>query len=49
MLAEVKKVAPLLFKKAGSACKQKGYCPEGKMSCGIAPTLDFLLDKKIRR
>lgn len=46
MLAEVKKVAPLLFKKAGSACKQKGYCPEGKMSCGIAPILDFLLDKK---
>lgn len=46
MLAEVKKVAPLLFKKAGSTCKQKGYCPEGKMSCGIAPTLDFLLDKK---
>lgn len=46
MLAEVKKVASLLFKKAGSACKQKGYCPEGKMSCGIAPTLDFLLDKK---
>lgn len=46
MLAEVKKVAPLLFKKTGSACKQKGYCPEGKMSCGIAPTLDFLLDKK---
>ena len=45
MLAEVKKVAPLLFKNAGPACKQKGYCPEGKMSCGIVPTLDFLLDK----
>lgn len=45
MLAEVKKIAPLLFKNAGPACKQKGYCPEGKMSCGIVPTLDFLLDK----
>ncbi|MHB9095398.1 MAG: FAD-dependent thymidylate synthase [Eubacteriales bacterium] len=34
MLAEVKKVAPLLFDKAGPSCVVRGYCPEGKMSCG---------------
>lgn len=34
MLIEVKKVAPILFAKAGPACVAKGYCPEGKMSCG---------------
>ncbi len=34
MLAEVKKVAPLLFKNAGAACVQTGRCPEGEMTCG---------------
>lgn len=34
MLIEVKKVAPILFAKAGPSCVTKGYCPEGKMSCG---------------
>lgn len=34
MLAEVRKVAPTMFAKAGAACLTKGYCPEGKMSCG---------------
>ena len=34
MLAEVKKVAPLLFKNAGATCVQTGRCPEGKMTCG---------------
>ena len=43
MLTEVKKVAPLLFKKAGAFCKSKGYCQEGNMSCGIAPVLNELL------
>ena len=33
MLAEVKKAAPTVFKKAGPKCL-KGPCPEGKMSCG---------------
>lgn len=33
MLAEVCKVAPNLFKKAGPSCVAGG-CPEGKMSCG---------------
>lgn len=33
MLAEVRKAAPTVFKKAGPKCL-KGPCPEGKMSCG---------------
>lgn len=43
MLPEVQKIAPILFKNAGASCK-KGYCPEGERSCGLAPTLSFLLD-----
>ena len=38
-----KEVSPLLFKNAGPTCKSMGYCPEGHMSCGAAPTLDELL------
>ena len=34
MLAECKKVAPLLFKNAGATCVATGRCPEGKMTCG---------------
>ena len=34
MLAEVKKVAPLLFKNAGASCVAMGHCPEGAMTCG---------------
>ena len=34
MLAEVKKVAPLLFKNAGASCVRTGRCPEGAMTCG---------------
>ncbi|HHY04400.1 MAG TPA: FAD-dependent thymidylate synthase [Thermoanaerobacterales bacterium] len=37
MLAEVKKIAPSLFKKAGAPCEATGYCPEGKFSCGRYP------------
>lgn len=33
MLAEVKKVAPVLFKKAGASC-EFAHCPEGEKSCG---------------
>ena len=42
MLSEVKKVAPNLFKTAGPSCVQLGYCPEGKRSCGLKPTLEKL-------
>ena len=44
MLLLCKQAAPVLFKHAGAACEAKGYCPEGKMSCGKAPTLDKLMD-----
>lgn len=44
MLALCKEVSPLIFDSMGPACKQKGYCPEGRMSCGAYPTLDKLLD-----
>lgn len=38
MLAEVSKVAPLLFAHCGPPCVN-GPCPEGKMSCGKAPEI----------
>ena len=44
MVKLVKEIAPNLFKKAGAACEQLGYCPEGKFSCGKAPTLEKILD-----
>ena len=34
MLAEVKKVAPVLFEKAGPSCVTDGICTEGAMTCG---------------
>lgn len=34
MLTEVRKVAPLLFKKAGPTCVTSGYCNEGELTCG---------------
>lgn len=34
MLAEVKKIAPLLFKKAGPTCITSNYCGEGGLTCG---------------
>ncbi len=43
MLQQVQEVAPDIFKDAGPTCR-KGYCLEGKMSCGIAPTMDQLLE-----
>lgn len=46
MLKEVKKVAPETFKNAGAHCKSLGYCPEGKMSCGLFPTLDYIKQMK---
>jgi thymidylate synthase (FAD) len=37
MLKEVKKVAPIIFKKAGPVCKSKGICPENKKDCPLYP------------
>ncbi len=34
MLAEVKKVAPVIFENAGPTCVSEGVCHEGTMSCG---------------
>lgn len=34
MLAECKKVAPVLFENAGPTCVSEGICREGEMSCG---------------
>ena len=44
MVKLVKKAAPNLFAKAGAACIQLGYCPEGQFSCGRAPSIDKLLE-----
>lgn len=38
-----KTIAPKVFQNAGASCVQLGYCPEGHMSCGRAPTLEELL------
>lgn len=34
MLAECKKVAPVIFENAGPTCVSEGICREGEMSCG---------------
>ncbi|HHW14002.1 MAG TPA: FAD-dependent thymidylate synthase [Firmicutes bacterium] len=34
MLAEVRKVAPGLFRLAGPTCETRGHCREGRMTCG---------------
>lgn len=44
MLAILKKQHPFLFKNSGAICDSLGYCPEGKMSCGKAPTLESIID-----
>jgi thymidylate synthase (FAD) len=37
MLNEVKKIAPRIFKNAGSSCKTKKICPENKKDCPLYP------------
>ncbi len=39
MLAEVRKVAPRLFAKAGPTCVTQGVCGEGDLSCGRIDTI----------
>lgn len=39
MLAEVSKIAPLLFVNAGAPCKSIGICFEGDLSCGMAKNI----------
>lgn len=45
MLEEVKKVAPILFQRAGPRCEELGYCPEGKLSCGKMPLKEEVLER----
>ncbi|QNO14810.1 FAD-dependent thymidylate synthase [Alkalicella caledoniensis] len=42
MLKKVKEVAPSVFKYAGASCDTLGFCPEGTMCCGKAPTLEAI-------
>lgn len=44
MLKLCKEVAPIIFKNAGASCVSLGYCPEGKHSCGRAPTLKEVME-----
>lgn len=44
MLILCKEISPVLFEHAGAHCEALGYCPEGKMSCGRAPTIEKLLE-----
>ena len=37
MLQEVKRIAHTIFKKAGPACKSRGFCPENKEDCPLYP------------
>ncbi len=37
MLAEVRKVAPVIFKNAGPSCKTTQVCPEKKKTCPLYP------------
>lgn len=47
MLIEVKKVAPVLFEKAGPRCEKLGYCPEGELTCGrYPPKSDIVIIRK---
>lgn len=41
----VKGVAPLLFRLSGPTCETHGFCREGKMSCGRAPSLALLIEE----
>jgi len=34
MVKECRKIAPVIFEKAGPSCVQFGVCPEGEFSCG---------------
>lgn len=43
MVRLAKEVAPNIFSDAGPSCVQRGYCVEGKKSCGLRPTMNELL------
>jgi thymidylate synthase (FAD) len=39
LLSAYQAIAPNIFHMTGASCQEFGYCPEGKLSCGRAPTL----------
>lgn len=43
MLKQLREVAPLLFGDIDLPCRMAGYCDQGRMSCGLAPTLEEVL------
>jgi thymidylate synthase (FAD) len=45
MLAQVKTIAPLLFKKAGPTCVTGNYCSEGDLTCGRLAALQSTAKK----
>ncbi len=46
MLLEVKKVAPIIFEKAGASCLSQKICWEGDLSCGLYKSLRGRLGKR---
>lgn len=44
MLKQCREVSPILFENSGAKCDRFGYCPEGNMCCGKAPTMAKLLE-----
>ncbi|HHW19309.1 MAG TPA: FAD-dependent thymidylate synthase [Firmicutes bacterium] len=48
LLDEYKRIAPNIFYRAGASCEDFGFCPEGKMSCGRAPTLERMKEAYLR-
>jgi thymidylate synthase (FAD) len=47
MLKEVKKVAPIIFTKAGASCRSQKICWEGDLSCGVYKSLGGELRKRV--
>jgi thymidylate synthase (FAD) len=43
MLAALKQVSPVLFGDIDYPCKMAGFCDQGRMGCGITPSLDSIL------
>ena len=44
MLKKCREVAPILFETSGAKCDSLGYCPEGAMCCGKAPTIEAIME-----
>jgi len=49
LLREARKVAPIVFRRAGPPCLTQGICREGRMSCGHLERLKLRAEKKKAR